>query len=268
MISTMNPISNFHTHTYLCGHATGHPTDYYKQALADGCSALGFTDHCPYPEDTPDCWADIRMSVKEAAGYAEEVRALSSDSPFPVYLGFECEWDKRLLNWYEDGLKGEFGADYLILGSHWLTKGDQHLYIPYEMGKEELFLHTDQTIEGMRSGLFAFLAHPDLCMGHGRIWDSDVEACMKAIIAAAKDLNLPLEVNGLGMHKQMWPCEKGMRYSYPVDEFWTLAAEAGVRVVCNADAHDPVTVISQARDARGYAARFNLVPLENVLEGK
>lgn len=264
----MKPISNFHTHTYLCHHAVGHPADYYKQALVDGCTALGFTDHCPFPEGTPDYWPEIRMSVNEASGYVKEVRALNADSPFPVYLGFECEWDKRLLNWYEDGLKGEFGADYLILGSHWLTKGDQHLYIPYEMGKEELFLHTDQTIEGMRSGLFAFLAHPDLCMGHGRVWDSDVEACMKAIISAAKDLNLPLEVNGLGMHKQMWPCEKGMRYSYPVDEFWALAAEAGVRVVCNADAHDPVTVISQARDAREYAARFNLVPLENVIEGK
>ena len=205
------------------------------------------------------------MSVKDAYGYADEVRALKKDSPFPVYLGFECEWDNRLVNWYKDGLKGEFGADYLILGSHWFVKGDSHVYIPSTVEKSDLFNYTDQTIEGMRSGLFAFLAHPDLCMAYGREWNSDVETCMKAIIAAAKDLNLPLEVNGLGMHKKKWPCEKGMRYSYPVDEFWTLAADSGVRVVCNADAHDPLTVISQARDAREYAARFGIVPEESVL---
>ena len=264
----MNPISNFHTHTYLCKHAVGHPEDYFKQAVADGCSALGFSDHCPFPENAPDYWPEIRMTKKEAYGYVEEVRALGADSPFPVYLGFECEWDNRLYSWYKEGLLGEYGADYLVLGSHWLTRGNLHAYIPYEMEKSALFNYTEQTIEGMRSGLFAFLAHPDLPMGHGRKWDSDVEACMKDIIAAAKDLDMPLEVNGLGMHKEMWPCEKGMRYSYPVDEFWTLAAEVGVKVVCNADAHDPVTVISQARDAREYASRFGIIPLENVLKGK
>ncbi len=266
MLSDMCPISNFHTHTYLCGHAVGHPIDYYNQAVTDGCTALGFTDHCPYPATTPDYWPEIRMSVQEASGYVSEVNALKSDSQFPVYLGFECEWDKNLLSWYKEGLKGEFGADYLILGSHWLVKGKSHLYIPPEMGKAELFEYTDQTIEGMRSGVFAFLAHPELCMGHGREWNSDVESCMKAIIAAAKDLDLPLEVNGLGMHKPLWPTKNGTRYSYPVDEFWTLAAQEGVRVVCNADAHDPVTVISQAREAREYAGRFSIVPVENVLE--
>lgn len=261
----MTPISNFHTHTYLCKHAVGHPSDYYKQALKEGCTALGFTDHCPFPNELSADWQEIRMTPEEAYGYASEVRALQEGSAFPVYLGFECEWDETFRNWYEDGLKGTYGADYLILGPHWVTNGDRHDYIPYEEDKSVLFKYTDQTIEGMRSGLFAFLAHPDLCMGHGRRWDSDVESCMKAIIAAAKDLNLPLEVNGLGMHKEKWQTEKGLRYSYPVDEFWTLAAEAGVRVVCNADAHDPLTVISQAQDAREYAAKFGITPIENVL---
>ena len=261
----MKPVSNFHTHTFLCKHASGHPEDYYRQALSDGCTALGFSDHCPYPAGTPDYWPEIRMTVEEAPFYAREVNALKNNSPFPVYLGFECEWDKNLFNWYKDGLKGEFGADYLILGPHWVTEGREHLYIPYEMEKSVLFKYTAQTIEGMRSGLFAFLAHPDLCMGHGRLWDSDVESCMKDIIAAAKDLNLPLEINGLGMHKAKCRTESGLRYAYPVDEFWELAADAGVRVVCNADAHNPEAVISQARDARGYAERFGITPLENVI---
>ncbi|MCR5725176.1 MAG: histidinol-phosphatase [Treponema sp.] len=260
----MNPISNFHTHTYLCKHAAGHPADYHKQALLDGCTALGFSDHCPYPDAMPDFWPHVRMSLEEAPGYVREVQALKASSPFPVYLGFECEWDSRYASWYQDGLKGEFGADYLVLGSHWLTKGDSHLYIADEMEKASLFTYTDQTIQAMQSGLFAFLAHPDLCMAFGRAWDADVESCMKALIACAKDLNMPIEVNGLGMHKKMCQTERGMRYAYPVDEFWTLAAEAGVPVICNADAHDPKIVMAWAKESREYAARFGIVPVESI----
>ena len=261
----MIPVSNFHTHTHLCNHAKGNPADYLKQAINDGCLALGFSDHCPYPEDTPDYWPNIRMALDQTPDYVAHVRALKSESPIPVYLGFECEWDSRLVSWYEDGLKGKFGADYLVLGSHWLSDEDIHIYIPDAKSAKDLIRYTDQTIEGMSSGLFAFLAHPDLCMAHGRKWDSDVKACMKAIIDAAKDLDMPLEVNGLGMHKPMVPSENGgMRYAYPVDEFWTMAAQANVRVICNADAHDPKDVIAHARKARDYAESFGITPIDSI----
>ena len=262
----MITVTNFHTHSYLCNHAVGKPEDYLKQAIKDGCSALGFSDHCPYPEDTPDYWPNIRMTLEQAPDYTAQVKRLKEEAPFPIYLGFECEWDKRLINWYRDGLKGQLGADYLVLGSHWLTEGDIHTYIPDAKSKDDLIRYTDQTIEGMRSGLFAFLAHPDLCMAHGRKWDSEVAACMKALIDAARDLNMPLEVNGLGMHKPMIPTENGsLRYAYPVDEFWQMAAEAGVPVICNADAHDPKDVIAHAKKARTYAAHFGITPIENII---
>ena len=41
--------TNFHTHTYLCGHAEGWIPDYVEAAKRVGCRALGFSDHCPYP---------------------------------------------------------------------------------------------------------------------------------------------------------------------------------------------------------------------------
>lgn len=260
----MTPISNFHTHTFLCNHAIGKPEDYFKQALHDGCTALGFSDHCPFPEDTPDYWPNIRMTVEQASDYVAWVRALKEKSPIPLYLGFECEWDSRLRDWYKDGLKGEFGADYLVLGSHWITKGDIHDYAPDIQTTAELITYTNQTIEGMRSGLFAFLAHPDLCMAHERKWNNEVAGCMKALIDAAKDLDMPLEVNGLGMHKPMCHTETGMRYAYPVDEFWQMVAESGVRVICNADAHDPKDVIAFAQKSRAYAQKFGITPIETL----
>ena len=57
-----NLISNFHTHTYLCKHAEGKPIDYVKEAIKAGCSALGFSDHCPYPDSS---WDYCRMGEYE-----------------------------------------------------------------------------------------------------------------------------------------------------------------------------------------------------------
>ena len=37
--------TNYHTHTYRCGHADGKDEDYVRQALGAGMYELGFSDH-------------------------------------------------------------------------------------------------------------------------------------------------------------------------------------------------------------------------------
>ena len=68
----MKSIYNFHTHTELCHHAKGKPMDYAEQALRDGCTALGFSDHCPYPAEFEDTWPHVRMSVEETPLYVQQ----------------------------------------------------------------------------------------------------------------------------------------------------------------------------------------------------
>lgn len=257
-------ISNFHTHTSLCNHAKGMPEDYVKQAAADGCSALGFSDHCPYPEGTGDCWPNIRMKVSEAPVYIKAVREAADSAGFPVYAGFECEWDKSYESWYRDVLLGELGARYLVFGPHWVTEGSSHVYALDITGVPELHRYTDQTIEGIRSGLYAFVAHPDLFMGRWKEWDSDSSSCLSAILDAAADCSLPVEINGLGMSRPQNMTTRGLRFQYPYDEFWLMAASRGVKVICNADAHDPADVIKGAAHAREYAARFGITPLDTL----
>lgn len=66
-------------------------------------------------------------------------------------------------------------AFVFLIRLFWLSDEDIHIYIPDAKSAKDLIRYTDQTIEGMSSGLFAFLALPDLCMAHGRKWDSDVK---------------------------------------------------------------------------------------------
>jgi histidinol-phosphatase (PHP family) len=261
-----NLITNFHTHTMLCHHATGMPAEYVRQAQKDGCCELGFSDHCPYPESNDFFWKDIRMTAAQAPVYIEAVKEAARTVSFPVHTGFECEWDKNYASWYSDVLKDELKTDYLILGSHWVTLGNRHVYCQELDSVSELHTYIDQTIDGMQSGLFSFLAHPDIFMGGWKEWDAEAESCLKAVLEAARDCSLPLEINGLGLIKQKVRSRRGLVRQYPVDEFWKLVAQSNVQVICNADAHDPLDVICNARKARDYAARFGITPMESIFQ--
>lgn len=257
-------ISNFHTHTYLCKHADGEPKDYVKQAEKDGCSHLGFSDHCPYPKDTMDTWSHVRMDISEAPEYIRKVREVATKASFPVHAGFECEWDKRYESWYKDVLLAELGSDYLVYGPHWIYTDGQFLFTPNIEGNKQIAKYFDTIIEAMNSGLFSCVAHPDLIMGHGRSWSDEIEAGFSAIIDASADCNIPLEVNGLGLSKKKVLSEIGWRYQYPVDKVWELVAKKGLSVICNADAHTPKDVIVNAQKARDYAGEKGLSIIESI----
>lgn len=260
----MNKIPNFHTHTERCGHAKGMPHDYFLQAEKDGCSSLGFSDHCPYPDGDSKSWPGSRMSVDEIPDYVNDIKNLRKKSDFPIYIGFECEWSKNYESWYRDKLLGEAGVDYLAFGPHSLIKGSEKIYTPFIDNSKDLHTYIDQTIEGMRSGLYAFVAHPDLFMAHRLTWGNDEISCFDAIIDAAEDLDLPLEVNGWGMLRPLKNTEFGARYAYPHDEFWQRVAGRKIRVICNADAHVPEYVIKGAAAARNYAEMFNLNVIDTL----
>lgn len=262
----INSISNFHTHTCLCGHAAGMPKDYIDAAKRDGCSELGFSDHCPYPTGT-DTWPEIRMSEGDAIGYIASIREAAKGCGYPVKAGFECEWDKSFLSWYADTLLGNFGADYLVFGPHWVTAGSSHIYVLEINDSDMLNRYATQTIEGIKSGLFAFIAHPDLFMGRWREWDDEAVSVSSAIIDAAIDCNMPLEVNGLGLKRQNIMTKNGERHQYPYLEFWQLAETKGAKVICNSDAHTPQAVIEDARHAREFASAAGFKSIVTVLHG-
>ena len=258
----MKNISNFHTHTQLCHHAIGMPQDYAKQAEIEGCSALGFSDHCPYPDTPTDNWSNVRMTIPQIELYKTEIQKVKESVSFPVFWGFECEYDRTFLSWYRDELLGHFGAQYLVLGSHWLTKGNSRIYCPELTDPKDISTYIDQTIEGMQTGLFAFLAHPDLFMKGYKEWDAQSKAWLKALLDAAIDLNLPIEINGLGMSREPIQTTHGLRYQYPYREFWETVAQTSVPVICNSDAHDPQDVIFNAQKARNFAARLGIEPID------
>ena len=82
-----------------------------------------------------------------------------------------------------------------------------------------LELYEESAIEGMESGLFAYLAHPDLFMRSYPEFDSHCKLISRHICRTAARLNIPLEYNiGMMDHNQAFGT-----LTYPHPEFWHIA---------------------------------------------
>ena len=254
--------ANYHTHTFRCKHASGDIDDYCRAAVDCGLTTLGFSDHAPLPDDR---WPQVRMGMDELRGYVDAIDSARSRFPQLTLLkGLEAEYVPELASFYQDVFLGEFSMDYLVGGAHWYPHGGEWLspYNTRPMDAMMLRSYSNYLIEGMQSGLFAFIAHPDLFAHAYHAWDEAAQSCSRAMLQTAADLKLPLEINGYGLRKTPIDTPTGRRPSYPWLPFWELAASCGTRVIVNSDAHRPEDVNSMMAEALEIARRFGLQVVE------
>ena len=253
--------TDYHLHTPLCGHAVGEPLEYIAAARARGLEEVGFSDHCPMPG--PEPFDDWRMRRADLPGYIDLVLAARAQSaPFPVRLGLECDFIAGQENWIEQ-LAALAPWDYLIGSVHYLAPGwdfDNPKWIGRfsEMPVEDIWhLYWSAYERCISSGLFDFVAHPDLVKVFGHRPAGDLRRYYEPAVAAAAAAGVAVEVSTAGLRKPVGEL-------YPAAAFLELACEAGVAVVINSDAHAPDQVGSdfalaeQAVRAAGYieTARF------------
>ncbi len=258
-------MKNYHTHTFRCGHATGDIVDYVEAARAAGLDALGVSDHLPYPDGL---WADTRMPYDEFDEYLAAIAAARNSEAarigggIAVSAGAEGEWIAVKEDYLRDLTAGG-RLDYLIGGVHWIPFAGDWLPTTHITRPRELTAFADYAVSTIESGLFDFIAHPDIFCARWRKWDADSIACSRAVLEAAASTGTPLEINGYGMRKPYVNSEDGYRPQYPFDRFWELAAEYPVAVVVNSDAHRPVDVAAGLAEGRELAARFGLRVVED-----
>ncbi len=248
---------DYHTHTFRCKHATGEVIDYAASAVKQGFQVLGISDHTPFPDGR---WNTVRMDINELDNYLAAIEEARTAYPeLTILKGLECEYVKEFQNFYQDELLGKYQFDYLISGPHhFLYNGKWTGAHSYIKSKEELQTYTRELIESMASGLFAFVAHPDLFGSSYELWDENAIYCSKQILEAAVDLQIPLEVNAHGFKKPLKETPQGKRPPYPLYPFWEMAAEYDkLRVIVNSDAHQPEN-IGDIKEALDIVNRYHL----------
>lgn len=237
-------LTNYHTHTPLCRHAQGTEEEYVLRAIQNGFSVLGFADHGAWPYES-DYVSYMRMSVSEFWGYESRVRALEEKyrGQIRIPLGMENEAFPPYINWLKE-FKEEH-LDYLILGNHYDYNDefnpDNHLplndrggfYFGYCSEKEQILRYGKRTVWGMETGVFDYLAHPDLFCFLYPVFDEECAAVSRDLCAAAEAYHLPLEVNLNGMQRT----DGGL--GYPCRRFWEIASDYHITAIVGYDAHRP-----------------------------
>lgn len=217
---------NFHTHTFRCQHAWGTEREYIEAAIKMGIKTLGFSDHIPCPYGNGFV-SRVKMRMEEAPEYVAAIRQLAKEyeKDIKIYVGFEAEY---LPAYYERQMDmfRELKMDYQILGQHYISDYENP-YTGSPTDSEDLLKkYVDLVLEGVGTGSYSYVAHPDLTpfTGDAAVYERE----MRRMLAALKKMDTPVEINMLGMTTNR---------NYPNPTFWKMAGEMGNKAVIGLDAH-------------------------------
>lgn len=254
--------TNYHTHSYRCGHAHGTDEEYVKLALANGFTELGFTDHIFYPGLRQD---GIRQKDSDYQDYVNSISLLREKykDKIKIFIGYESEYQSSSLK-FLNNLKKEGKIQYFILGNHCYFDKDNNFvwYNSFKNDKLHAKMYFDNTIAGMETGLFSYVAHPDIILNSYKVEDDFINAQILRLIKASIKLNCPLEINLAGARRHLQcgtTIEQCDEVYYPYARFWKMVGDMGAPVIIGVDAHDPYEFECNAyKVAENYIKRFNL----------
>lgn len=249
--------ANYHTHTVRCRHAVGTEREYIETAIARGLKVLGFADHAPqlFPGDY---YSTYRMYPEQTEDYVNTLRDLREEykNDIDILIGFETEYYPEIFEKLIEFL-APYEIDYMILGQHFIdNEYDTAIYSGFSSSDGALLeRYTSDVLDGLSTGKFSYVAHPDLFNFDGDTAIYEKQA--RRLCEGAKELDIPLEINFLGL---------ATNRHYPSDRFYKIAAVVGNSFIFGCDAHDPKDVMDpRAYElAVGFAARLGITPAERL----
>ena len=246
----MGMICNLHAHTFRCNHASGTEREYIENAVAAGLKVYGFADHAPYPFP-PEHRSGFRMRCDQQEDYVNTLLGLREEYKgiIDIKIGYEAEYYPKFFGDFLAMIR-QYPIDFLILGQHYLENEMEGKYSGRTVTDEAyLSQYVDQVCEAIGTGVYTYVAHPDLVnfVGEPAFFDKHYSR----LIECAKAHGIPLEINLLGVRDHR---------AYPHDRFFELCGEIGAPVCIGSDAHQAeVAVDAPSYDkAMEMAERFGL----------
>lgn len=215
----------FHIHTYRCGHAENISDEAYViKAIEAGADSITFTDHAPFTCN-PFCG---RMQHTDLSEYFASISNLKGkyQERIKIRCGLEIEYLPSYAEYYKE-LAECRQLDLLLLGQHFyeIEPGKYSFMYP-EQNAWEYQGCMEAIAEGINTGLFYAVAHPDRSFRRIKTWTSDCDTISKYVITAAEKMGVYLEQNFSSQNhfKHYWK------------EFWKLVSP-GNKVMLGIDAH-------------------------------
>lgn len=252
---------NYHTHTSRCYHATGSDEEYVLAAIKAGFDEIGFADHTPW--NFKGFTSHMRMHENDLADYCNSVKYLRDkyEGKIRIKLGLECEYFPQYFPWLKEEM-AKHEIDYIILGHHYCTDEKTGPYNGAITTPEEIYTYRDEVLAAMDTGLFSYVAHPDLFMRAYPEFDEHCEKVSRDIIAKAIETDTPVEFNLLGLTHII---REGAS-DYPHPGFWKIASEMKPKALVGIDAHYPGAYRDYELFEIGHAElkKYGLTPVESI----
>ena len=246
-----NLMQNFNLHTHsVYSDGKSQPREIVEEAVRQGLTTLGFSEHSPLPFDNT-------FSVKSAdmPRYVAEIAQLKAEfkDRIDIYCGLEADYITGVSEPFAV-TKEKYHLDYLIGGVHlvgqsanpddiWFIDGPK--WEIYDEGLQRFFdgdirravrRFYEQTNEMIEREPFDIIAHFDKIKMHNRErYFHEDESWYRALAFETLDLirekGLVMEVNVRGLYKK--------RYNgfYPSPWLMEEACKMGVPAIISADAH-------------------------------
>ena len=255
--------TNYHTHTTRCHHASGSDEDYVRSAIKAGYDELGFSDHGCWKYDS-DFVSNIRMKLSEFDEYYRSISSLKEKykDQISIKIGMESEYFPKYMDWLKQFVK-EKKIDYLIFGNHFDGSDETGCYYGYACDDDaNLIKYVDDAIAGLETGLFSYLAHPDLFMRGRKVFDELAKEQSIRLCMYCKEHDVPLEFNLEGMLVN----DKYGSVAYPHPEFWMIAASIGNSAIIGVDAHSNRSLESDyyRNQAIAYLKALNITIIDTI----
>lgn len=255
-------ISNYHTHLHFCNHAEGTTEDYALEAIKQGFTVLGISDHAPNARMTDHY---VRMEPEMFDIYIKDIEYAQDkfEGKLAIYKGIEVEF------WYDHDdyyklLRSKL--DYLIHGQHYISMDKTYDNLLSGFGlhtPKQIYLYAEYLCDAMDSGYFDILAHPDLYMCGYKEFDEHASNVAHMISKKAFETNTILEYNGNGFNRGVSKTSKGYKRPYPRNEFWEIVKEYKVRTILNSDCHTPKNLYDDAiKKAEEEYLKIGLIRVE------
>ena len=253
-IGEVQIVSNFHTHNYLCGHAEGRVSDYVAEAVKNGLKEIGISDHCAPPVGTGEPYMTTETLRTDYLPQFREAEKLYGGK-IKIFSGVEIDYFPDNDGYYEN-LLGYL--DYLVLGQHeYLLGGFRKSSFCDGVDEENIIAYCEQVKRGLRTRLFAVLAHPDLIFYRVPEPTEKMKNAFGSVVAEAKALNVPLELNANGIRSH------GFRY--PTDLLIALCKKHNAKVIISSDCHAPRYLCDEyVKKLYAYAKKQKLNFAENL----
>ena len=248
-------MKNYHTHTTRCYHASGTEEEYILSAIKAGFTELGFSDHTPWHYDS-SFHSTMRMEENRLDDYVETLLKLKEKykEQISIKIGLECEYFPRYMDWLKETIE-KYSIDYIILGNHFDDTDETGIYYGRSITKQQLTKYVDSCIDAMKTGLYSYIAHPDLAN-----YDEDDKFFAKEmtrLCIAAKEMDIPLEFNLLGFSTYR---------HYPSILFFAIAKQIGNKVIIGVDAHESQSLLDKDTYDKAYQfiKDFGLILTEDI----